>query len=202
MTPNSSSATYLTSEDFLLRRDVRSVMGYCTDNGNDPLMNAPLALQEMSLNDPGTKPGLILLRKLMSASGKLESAVLRSKIYTVGGIQAMLSTENNSAEYCKELLASIAMYELIYRRPGPDPPATAVNSYTEAMSALNDLSIGVRIFAFAETAEAGLPETREFNEGDYISNNFFTARSRPMFGDRGMAKRNLVNGGGCGGDWR
>lgn len=190
MTPNSSVNTYLTAADFLLRRDVRSVMGYCTDNGDDPLSKSPIAVQVAALTNPGTMPGAILMSKLKSASGMLESAVLRSGRYASGDLQSMLSQGGNDAEYCKEILASIAMYALIARRPGPSPPDTVINSYTEAIKALNDLSEGVRIFAFAETEAAGRPVTNQFNQLDYLNNNLVTARWSPMFGQRQMSKRN------------
>lgn len=196
MNPNSGLTSYLTAQQFLLRRDPRTVVQNATDDPNDPLRVAPIPVVIANLSDPQTYSGKILDVKLKAASGMLESACLRSQRYSPADL---LSLEGNSAEYMQEILSSLVMFNLIGRRPGPAPPDTVVTQYEEAIKALNDLSEGIRIFAFQEVEQAGLPQTNQFNQSDLIQNDAIVARWTPMFGNRQLSRRYTAIGwgGGC-----
>jgi hypothetical protein len=57
------------------------------------------------------------------------------------------------------------------------------------MKALEDVSNGVKIFAFIETENAGMPQTQAIPVFSYVSNNFISSRWRPMFGFRQKDRR-------------
>jgi hypothetical protein len=201
MNPNSGLTTYLTAAEFCLRRDPRSIYQYSTDSPVDPIkaQSTPIAQVLAAIEDPTTAVGQVVLSRLEAASGKLESAVLRSGRYAVSDLQALLTMGGNSAEELKDVVASVAMYKLITRRPGPAPPETVVHDYNEAVIFLNDLSDGIRIFAFQEVEQAGLPQTRKFTPMDQLLNGQFVAQSRPLFGTRAIDRRfPYGGGGGCG----
>lgn len=206
MTPNSSLTSYITPAEFLLRRDVRSIFQQCSDNDLDPGLNPGPNNGRTSpqycaaqLIDPTTPQGAVLAELLAEASGMLEAAIFRSAIYQLADIQNLLTQGGNSAKYLKRLVASIATYALMTRRPGPEPPEVIKEAYNEAMTALNDISTGVRIFAFQETAAAGLPATGQFNAGIYFANDFVSQRYGAMFGTRTINTR--YGGQGWGSGW-
>jgi len=194
VTPNSGSTTYLTPQEFLTRRDARSVYQYATDSDGDPLLggnSASTAAMIAALVNPATPQGAILAALLMDASGMLESACLRSGRYSPADLAALTG---NSAGYMKRILSSMVMYGLMTRRPGPTPPDTIVQDYTDAVKALSDLSEGTKIFAFAEAEAAGLPATRRYTIRDQISNDMISALYYPMFGTRAIARRGNFGG--------
>ncbi len=201
MQPNSSPVTYLSASEFLVRQDARTVVQYCTDDDRDPLKSAALTLVRLALEDPTTDVGHVLLTFLQDASGMLESAVLRSARYSgldLTALVAVTGTDSfgnpvfaggNSAGYLKKVVSNLTMYGLITRRPGPAPPETTTHAYNEAIKALNDLSEGIRIFAFAEVEQAGLPATKQFTIVDQINNDLITARWPASFGTREIGRR-------------
>ena len=203
MTPASSTIPYITVQEYLLRRDVRSVYQFCTANDQDPLLgggggnatSSPIAMAA-ALADPTTPQGAILAELLGEASGMLESAIYRSKIYQLADIQALLAQGGNSARYLKRIVASLTTYSLMTRRPGPEPPDVIKESYDEAKTALNDLSIGTRIFTFAETAAAGLPVGAQITPTILRGDGFITQMYTPLFGTRAINQRYWLGVGG------
>jgi hypothetical protein len=174
MTPASSLVSYLSVDEFLDRRDRRSVAQYCTDDPSNPA----------DPNNLGSNRQLIAA--LNGASGQLESAVMRSQIYQLADLQALTGV---SLEYMKKILSDLAMYDLMTRRPGPAPSETVIDAYNRALEALEALANGTRIFSFLETAEAGLVETQPFLLTDYYKNNLISARWTPFFGIRQAERR-------------
>jgi hypothetical protein len=186
MQPNSALTPYLTASQFLLLRDIRTIVQYCSDDPRDGFQSASISVVRAALTDPTTPVGGVLLQKLMAASGMLESALLRSGRYTAADLLALAG---NSAVYMQEVLAALTMYKIATRRPGPELPASVTDAYNEAIKALNDLSEGIRIFAFAEVEAAAVPAVRQSTIIDHVQNNMITARWRPMFADRQINKR-------------
>lgn len=176
MNPNSSPSAYLSVADFLARKDERSVAQWASDDPQNPVSvaNLPANANVQAAID--------------AACGMLESAVLRSGRYSVADLQAL---QGMSLEYMKKILSDIAMYNLIGRRPGPAPPETALSSYEEAIKALNDLSDGIRIFAFREAELAGVSSTKKFSTIDYQANNLIPYRWTRAFGVRQGSRRFL-----------
>jgi hypothetical protein len=149
------------------------------------------------LLDPTTPQGMILLEILGESSGMLESACLRSGIYSVTDLQALVDQDGNSGKHAKRIIAGLAMYDIVTRRTGPEPSESVKHAYDRAVADLNDLSIGVRIFAFEETAAAGLPSGGQFNAQIYYANNFISQRYGAFFGTRSIDQR--YGGWGWGG---
>lgn len=176
MNPNSSQSAYLTGEDFIAYKDMRSIAQYASDDPDNPVPDDQVA----------TNP--VVLKILMQASGMLESAVLSSQRYAVSDLQALTGA---SQEYMKSILADISMYKLVIRRPGANPPETTVTAYEEAMQALQALANGDRIFAFAEVEEAGLPTTYSITPSDLYRANMASVRFRRVFGNRLELRKQL-----------
>jgi hypothetical protein len=112
----------------------------------------------------------------------LESAVLTSQHYSVTDLQQLNGV---SLEYMKTILSDIAMYEIVCNRPENNPPDTVFQKYQLAFQALQDLSDGKRIFAFQETADAGLPQVQQISPFTrYFKDRMITAVWRRGFGVR------------------
>lgn len=173
MNPNSSTTSYLSASDFLARKDYRSVAQYCSDDPAAPLSDSDGGAQVSASPN--------LLAAINSACGMLESAALSSRRYSVADLQAL---DGMSLEYMKMILSNIAMYLIMTRRPGPNPPDTVVAAYEEAMKLLDALSNGERIFAFAEAEEAGLPEVYQMTTADLYRNNVPSVRYGRAWGMR------------------
>jgi phage gp36-like protein len=174
MQSNSSLTSYASVADLLALKDYRTIAQLCSDDGANPI---PLADLPTNIN---------LLTILSTASGELESAVLRSGIYQVTDLSGLSGV---SLAYLKKIVCDIAMKLLYSRRPGPAPSETCINDYNSAMDALNNLANGVRIFSFQQTQEAGLPQVYQMQTYDYINNNLVTARWPRMFGIRQDERR-------------
>ena len=173
MQPISSQTAYITPADFLARKDQRSVGQYCSFDGQDVLTYAELV---------GPPVNVTLAAALNTASGALESAVLTSQHYAVTDLQAL---DGMSLEYMKTILSDIAMYEIVCNRPTNNPPETVSQKYQLALQALQDLSDGKRIFAFQETADAGLPKVQRISPFTrYFTDGMVTARMNRGFGQR------------------
>jgi hypothetical protein len=162
--------------DFLERKDNRSVAQYLSDDPKNPIDWTTLA----------ANPPQSLLDIIMSACGMLESAVLRSKIYQVSDLQIL---NGASSAYVKDILSSITMYMIMSRRTGPAPSEVVINNYETAIKALEDLSNGVRIFSFSETARAGLPVNYQMQYWDRWTDNYVTQRYNRVFGTRQADRR-------------
>lgn len=169
MNPNSSPTPYITGADFVTLKDVRSIGQYASDDPNNPVADA----------DVPTNP--VVLFFLAQASGMLESAVLTSQRYAVSDLQSLTGVSQN---YMKSILADIAMYRIMTRRPGANPPETVVRSYEEAMQALQALANGEQIFAFEEAEAAGVPSVYSLNAVDLYKDNFTSVRFRRVWGNR------------------
>jgi hypothetical protein len=135
------------------------------------------------------------LTALSSASGELESACLRSKIYSVSDLQSLNGV---SLEYLKDIVSRIAMMKLYKRRNGPNPSETTVEEYNSAMKSLEELAGGTRIFAFNETEEAGLPANFYMNPWNQIQNRMVSSTWQRSFGVRQNMRYagGFNNGGG------
>lgn len=135
------------------------------------------------------------LTVLSEASGELESACLRSQMYSVSDLQSLNGV---SLQYMKKILSNIAMMNLYTRRDGPNPPETTVENYNSAMKMLEDLSGGMRIFAFNETEEAGLPKNYYMSPWNQIRNRMVSSTWQRSFGIRQNMQSGYYGYGGNG----
>jgi hypothetical protein len=155
---------------------LRSIAQYLSDDPANPLPYTVAALQSSTA----------LANILMDSSGKFESAVMRSSFYKLEDLQNLSGV---SLSNVKKYICDIAMMSIINRRPGHDPPATAVQSYNEAQEFLKALSQGEAILSFAETQSAGLPEVLHLSEVDFVEDNLVSTIWTRAFGQRQKDRR-------------
>lgn len=137
LTPVSGSTPYCTPAQFLNYFDARTVGDLVDDTGNR------VSPSQLLTN-------AVLQQMLAEASGEVEAACLMGNRYAVTDLQAL---NGNSATFLAGIVAGIAYLKLLERRPDLDfdtPPMAA-----RADKFLQALSLGHRILAFQETANAG-----------------------------------------------
>lgn len=253
MIPDSSLVSYVSPQDFLIRRDIQSIRQYVSDDPGNPVIDGALVLYVVSpgtgfslpptiIIDPPPYPGVpaqynaivengsisklfipvkggigsgyvstpnvvasggggtgfvigvsislvtnpIVIEELNIASGMLESAALRSNMYAVSDLQSLNGV---GLSYLKTIVSDLAMFGVMSRRPGPAPSETITNAYNNAITALEALANGTRIFGFIETQQAGLPTVYQMQPYDYAQNNFLAVRYPRMFGQRQIVRR-------------
>jgi hypothetical protein len=180
LTPVSSTAPYLLPQDVIDRHDWQLCGQLLTDDPiNGPFFNS-IALV---LASP------VLYELCRDASGKAEAYFLTSNRYQVADLQALMAAGGNGANLLKKYLSDFVMMELFDRRGGPDPPATIVKAYEEAIKYFEGITTGVTVLPFAETQQAGVPVTIQLQNSDYAMNNLLTYKQVPMWGIRNAYRR-------------
>jgi hypothetical protein len=177
LTPFSSTVPYADPSDFAALFDYR-VFGEVSrdDNGADSATSF--------LSDPN------VLVALQVASGELESAALVSERYTPDDLKIL---NGNSLAYLKSIVCGLAAGILYRRRYLADPlddPRFA-GTVGAAKQAIIDLRSGMGIFAFEQSAQAGVPQNRYETEADFLRQNLITNNSR-FFGNLQDRKRPLA----------
>lgn len=121
------------------------------------------------VNDDGTEATLTQLASsgaldmaLARASGLVEAFALAGQMYTAADLQALTG---NAQALLKGIVCGLAIQYLRGRRGAMEPGRYP--QYDEAMKFLEMLASGTTIFAFAETAAAGLPDTEVMEPQDY-----------------------------------
>lgn len=145
MTPNGSLTSYISNEEFLTRKDWRTVGQLVNDDGTQ-------------MSHANLLTSTVLQTILEESSGEVESALVASARYSAQDLQ---STNGVSREYLKGIIADIAMWRLFGRRPAPGPPETATLLNEEAWKKIEKLSNGEVVLSFQQVQEAGVP-TNEF----------------------------------------
>lgn len=167
-TVSSASTSYCTAAQFLGFFDGRTVGDLCSDTGTRIAAAALLTDANLSL-------------ALKGASGELEAAVLLGNRYTVADLQALTSTYN-SGIFLARIVAGLTFRDLLRRRPDLEiqkPPQSE-----EAEKIIQALSMGERIFAFSETANAGATEEDVETSRDVDDRRMVTWHTRRYFGRR------------------
>ena len=150
-TPASSATPYCSATRLLVFHDRQQVADMLRD-GDDcrPTCRAIL--------DTATVAGANLARIMLAASGEVDSACLAGERYTPADLLALTYA---GEAYREKLTADLAFWRLAQRRqPGSAEPAR-VPGAQQALAELDRLRDGSRIFAFLETADAGLPSVIE-----------------------------------------
>ena len=165
-TPISATSPYCTPAQFLNFFDARTV----GDLVNDVGQRVPAS---QLLTDP------VLGQLLQEASGEVEAACLMGDRYTVADLQAL---NGNSALFLASIVAGLTYFKLIERRPDLDfeipPMAQRADKFLRA------LSMGERIFAFQETADAGIVEDDYNSPALYDQTRGTSFECRRFFGRR------------------
>ncbi len=170
LTPNTSATAYLPVTECVKRVDQRTVGDWCSDNGTRV---TPSEL----LTDPN------LAAALLSASGMLESAILKAERYEPDDIAALIATPSAGQAYIYEVLTRLTEGLLWQRRPSiaPYPPL-----FDWAMDQLEQLGNGSKILPFAETQDAGLPAHHVDVEADVQGRRLVVTQARRFYGRRGF----------------
>lgn len=142
------SATYCSAAQLLIYHDWQQVADLVRD-GNGPRP------QRAALLDPNQPSGAILAGLLGSATGQLNSAALIGNRYTPDDLAALTDA---GLLYLQKIVADLAYWQLAQRRQPMSANPDSVPGAREALETLEKLKNGERVFAFAETADAGLPE--------------------------------------------
>ena len=164
--PNSNSTSYLSVEDFLKFHDKRAVGQLANDDGT-----------QLSPSELASDPNLEII--LMAASGQVESALFAAELYSAEDIA---SPNGNSKAFIQDIVARLAMYKLFQRRDAPEPPATVVAGYQEAVDQLQQLSSGNLILSFVQMEAAGLTINHFLTQQEIINLNQLTWNCRRGLG--------------------
>lgn len=147
----SSEVTLCPVDEFLDRIDENVVGQLVSDDKKQ--------VPRVDLLDPSTVGGKRVLKSLQSGSGLLESACLLGKRYTVADLQAL---RGNSQSLMFDLISQVAHARLVSRRPDKKTPLPP--TYEDALRMLDMIRLGERIFAFKETADAGVMSHSELTD--------------------------------------
>jgi hypothetical protein len=178
-TPIGGFSSYASPADFLARVDV-SVPGLlCRDDDSQ-------ASATELLTDPN------LATALQDASGIVESTILQAEMYTVADLQA-LPVGSNSLNLLKRIICGLALGFLRQRRGIMEQVDYPI--YTQAVAYLDALQEGTKIFAFAETADAGVVDVSSMTDIDWYSLPLTTNQGR-YWGTRSNRRYNQLGFGG------
>lgn len=167
-----SATAYCSAAEFLNRYDRRTVAKLCSDTGE-------------AIVDGALEANTNLAAALAQASGRVESASLVGERYTPTDLASLTG---NAAAHLAGIVADLAYPILARRRPKENvevPPQAK-----EAEEWLEALARGMRIFGFAEAAEAGhmdsSTETRQIVENrklwTYTAERMFGTRNNRLYG--------------------
>jgi hypothetical protein len=202
--PNSSVTPYLTPQQFLTRYDWRTIGQLCSDSSdpNNTYQSGPntgqlvvtyenLTNTNEAFVDPPPYIYTNLITCLSDSCGELEAACLRSQIYQVTDLQTLANANPplQASNYMLRIISWLTAKAVYSRRLGPNPPESVINDYNAAMTALEALSTGTRIFGFIQTETAGLPVTQQIQPYQYFQNNLISARWERSFGIRQAERR-------------
>jgi len=178
----SSPTPYASPADYLARVDVRLTGDLARDDGTEA---SPAEL----LTDPN------LAAALADASGIVEACVLTSQRYSVADLGVLTG---NSLAFLKRIICGLAVQCMRWRRGYMEESSYPL--YKEAARWLDELHDGREIFAFAETARAGLPDWQAVTPSDLWRYRPTSVTSNPNWGIR-PNRRAFPAGFGCSGGW-
>ena len=177
-TPISTSIPYCTAAELREGRDFRQLGDLVSDDGTRETTAATF--------DASTK----VARCLMIASGMIESACLKGNKYSVQDLQGL----SGASKYMlSDLCCELAWWKLVMRRMSRRelPPETLW-----ALSVLDDLESGKKVFGLQEQADAGNPSNGIMTSSDWDYLNLASNQARRYFGSRAR-ERAGGQGSGC-----
>lgn len=171
MTPNSTSSSYCTPDQFLKFYDSRYICQKLLDIGATAEADA--------VRTGGPLPEASVTQAILdAASGLVESACFVKEIYQPSDLQGL---QGNGAQFLARLVADLAMWDLECRR---NPSSELSDKVKLAMALLNDLREGTKIFGTLAAAQAGLPEDDFLQQQDVENANLSTWQAKRLFGQR------------------
>lgn len=122
-----------------------------------------------------------VLAALRDASGDIEAAAFMGNRYHKEDFELLLTgPETNARGKLYRICSDLAWVYLFERRPNKDVEAPP--SLQRSMAWMDLLVSGKRIFAFVETADAGVTERVEASVEDVIERNGSVYQARALFG--------------------
>lgn len=141
-----------------------------------------------------TEPGAKLYRLLKAAAGRIETVALIGKRYAPADLAALYASDTTGKEMLVKLNADLAFWAICQRRqPNASDPKN-VPGALEAMEMLKALRDGEAVFAFQETAEAGLVDVVQAQPAQLYTPNVVRRAAR-LFP---LCQINDLSGGGDG----
>ncbi len=165
-TVNTNSATLLTAAEFLKRVDARTVGDLVSDSGT-----------RVASADLGSDGNLAAC--LLDATGELESACLVGGRYLPSELASITGA---GLAYMRRILTWLTIVKLYERRPDMEMKLPAIAEKAEL--ALEQLTLGQRIFSFTEVMEAGVVTTRTETPQDVEARNGSVVIAQRYFGTR------------------
>lgn len=169
LTPNSSTSSYVTPEEFLLRKDIRPASMLVLDTG--------LAATEVQL-----QTNAVLLAILKESSGIVESAATAGAKYSALDIAAQVAAGTACGEMIKGYISDIAAHRLAERRWQTNQDT--LEGYKAALEFLKRLRDGELVLPFAEVATASVPSNSDYTQSELNDLNLVSRNTR-VFGVRG-----------------
>lgn len=170
MTTVPSPTPYCTPARLALYHDRRSLADLCRDESAPPAMPATV------LASP------VILAALEAASGLVNAACLAGGRYKPSDL---VSLADAGKAYLEKLTADLAYWGLAQRRSPISANLSNVPGAAQAYEELDRLRNGERIFAFAESADAGLPSvTDDVRRGQLTAPKVVQIAGR-LFGSHG-----------------
>ena len=157
---------YADSDDLVKRFDERTLADLASDSG------APVP--DLSTDDKITAA-------LSSASGRINSAVMQSNLYTAVELAALTGDD---LEFLVDLTCELAMAWLVRRRPSPDTAEWAKALFERTEETLDRLRQGHNLFNILVKKEAGQPEVDGPTSVDYERLNLIPDRTRNFYPNR------------------
>ena len=179
-TPASGPSYYAAISDWLIRYDWRSIAQLVSDTG------IPIASPAQLIGPP---PNPTLTAFLMEAAGLVESACTQAGAYVIDPtstppINDLAILNNNSQQLLIGLVVNLAMWKLWLRRPIISGNLKMPAQCEEAVTMLDALAKGERIFGILEHQKAGqLHETTD-QPPDFWNRRGLVVQARPYFGRR------------------
>ncbi len=151
-TPIGPLVAYATPNDFIDRVDVNVIGQLVRDDQSEA------SATDLQTDTPTSKA-------LMSATGYFLALALQAEMYDDDDFQALLAHGGPSAEMLKDIICGLAIQRLRWRRVIMEP--TTHPLYQAAVAWCEAMQEGTSIFAFAETAAAGLPDVEAYTPQDF-----------------------------------
>lgn len=176
LTVNTGAASYLSATTYLgMHIDPRWVSEKVSVNGSGVGMN-PDGTVNLTTLAADARLGKALAR----ASGMVEAAATKGARYDPLDLAALTGNAQAFLEgVVADLTTGILMNDL---RPDPTPNLTP--SYLQALAWLEQLAQGERVFAFAETQQAGLIADEKDTPATVCARHGVVADARRFFGRR------------------
>lgn len=163
-------AAYCTVQQFLQRKDARDIGDLVTDDGT------PVPASALQSNQN-------VLTALLDASGDVDAALLNRGKYTREDLENLTG---NAAEYLRRIVAEIAMYYLMARRPAANPDG--FDLYLKMREQyLDSLRRGDDVFGLDKEIEASQAQVdgpsfldyQQLNRLPDIVSNYYPQRQTP-----------------------